>query len=118
MIEADTSYHLLLGRQWIHTHHCVPSTLHQCVKAHIRGKDVHITATKAPFAREEAHMAEAMFFDELSENNMEMVTRPRAVRLPKWEEYAVTNNPSIAKPKREKKVQKVTLPNGKRAYRL
>ena len=32
IIDADTSYNLLLGRPWIHANWIVPSTLHQCFK--------------------------------------------------------------------------------------
>jgi len=32
IIDADTSYNLLLGRPWIHTNWVVPSTLHHCFK--------------------------------------------------------------------------------------
>jgi hypothetical protein len=32
MIDADTSYNMLLGRPWIHNNWIVPSILHQCFK--------------------------------------------------------------------------------------
>ena len=32
VIDADTSYNLLLGRPWIHHNSIVPSTLHQVMK--------------------------------------------------------------------------------------
>jgi len=32
VINADTSYNLLLGRPWIHANWIVSSTLHQCLK--------------------------------------------------------------------------------------
>ena len=32
VIDADTSYNLLLGRPWIHVNWIVPSMLHQCFK--------------------------------------------------------------------------------------
>ena len=32
VIDADTSYNLLLGRSWIHANWIVPSILHQCFK--------------------------------------------------------------------------------------
>lgn len=113
--EADTSYRLLLGRQWIHTHNCVPSTLHQCVKAYVRGNDIHIPATIAPLARDEAYMAEAMFFDEVSEHGFEMITRPWAVRLPSWEEYELEDKPPVTGPKSRKQIERGTLPNRKKA---
>ena len=36
VIDADTSYNLLLGRPWIHRNSIVPSTLHQAMK-YIKG---------------------------------------------------------------------------------
>ncbi len=30
-IDGKGSYSLLLGRNWIHTNCCIPSTMHQCV---------------------------------------------------------------------------------------
>ena len=32
VINAETSYNLLLGRPWIHANWIIPSTLHQCFK--------------------------------------------------------------------------------------
>ena len=31
VIKGKGSYNLLLGRDWIHTNCCIPSTMHQCV---------------------------------------------------------------------------------------
>jgi hypothetical protein len=31
VIDGKGFYSLLLGRDWIHTNYCVPSTMHQCV---------------------------------------------------------------------------------------
>ena len=31
LIDGKRSYSLLLGRDWIHTNCCVPSTMHQCL---------------------------------------------------------------------------------------
>ncbi|PON51593.1 Aspartic peptidase domain containing protein, partial [Parasponia andersonii] len=62
VIEADVSYHLLLGRPWIHHNYVVPSTLHQCLKVIKGRKEVMIPATKAPFSQEEVHWVEAEFF--------------------------------------------------------
>ena len=79
MIDAEVSYHLLLGRPWIHKSYVVPSTLHQCVKA-IRGKkEVFIPATKALFLQEEAHWVETTFFDDIYEGIDEV--RPRGITL-------------------------------------
>ena len=34
VIDAPASYHLLIGRKWLHDHNLIPSTLHQCIKGH------------------------------------------------------------------------------------
>jgi hypothetical protein len=31
MVDIKGRYNVLLGRDWIHTNECVPSTLHQCI---------------------------------------------------------------------------------------
>lgn len=67
VITARTSYHLLLGRLWIHKHHVVPSTHYKCLKVIWRGKKVHVNASEASFKKYETHILEAAFFDELVE---------------------------------------------------
>lgn len=42
MIDVDALYHLFLGRFWINKNNCVPSTVHQCIKACIQGKNISI----------------------------------------------------------------------------
>ena len=46
VIDADTSYNMLLGRPWIHANWIVPSTLHQCFKY----VDEHELVVKTVFA--------------------------------------------------------------------
>ena len=109
VIEEDTSYHLLLGRPWIHAHNCIPSTLHQCLKANQRGKTIHVSATRAPFTSEEAHLAEAILFDETAYGEASLTMQPRGI--------------AIDQPKEEKEsgrcqVKRVILPGGRKAYRL
>ncbi|RYR38159.1 hypothetical protein Ahy_A09g043128 [Arachis hypogaea] len=33
VVDGNPSYHILLGRLWIHLHWCVPSSWHQCIKS-------------------------------------------------------------------------------------
>ena len=40
VIDALVSYHLLIGRKWLYTHHLIPFTWHHCIKGHWKGKDV------------------------------------------------------------------------------
>jgi len=50
VIDADTSYNLLLGRLWIHRDSIVPSTLHQVMKyANERGRVKILIAKTHPF---------------------------------------------------------------------
>ena len=114
MIEADVSYHILLGRPWIHRNYAVPSTLHQRLKAIKRKKEILILCTKAPFSQEEVHGVEATFFDDICNDPIE--SRPRGVTLTAHEE---TSDMEIDLIDQEKLViEKVVLPNGKRIYKL
>ena len=61
MIDARTSYNLLLGRPWIHGNGVVPSTLHQCSKFYQEGVKV-IQGDTKPFAEVESHFADAKFY--------------------------------------------------------
>ncbi|KAM1818814.1 hypothetical protein ACFX11_000569 [Malus domestica] len=61
VIDARTSYGLLLGRPWIHANGVVPSTLHQCLKFYQEGVKVIYGDTK-PFTEAESHFADAKFY--------------------------------------------------------
>ncbi|KAB2615234.1 hypothetical protein D8674_021822 [Pyrus ussuriensis x Pyrus communis] len=58
VIDARTSYSLLLGRPWIHANGVVPSTLHQCLKFYREGVKV-IQGDTKPFTEAESHFADA-----------------------------------------------------------
>ncbi|RYQ85669.1 hypothetical protein Ahy_B10g105248 [Arachis hypogaea] len=66
VVDGSSSYHILLGRLWIHLHRCVPSSWHQCIKSSWRGKDISISATVTPFDAGEAHLVDASFYEELA----------------------------------------------------
>ncbi|KAM1166249.1 hypothetical protein ACFX2G_026007 [Malus domestica] len=61
VIDARTSYGLLLGRPWIHANGVVPSTIHQCLKFYREGVKVVYGDTK-PFIEVESHFADAKFY--------------------------------------------------------
>ncbi|KAM2690737.1 hypothetical protein EV1_043866 [Malus domestica] len=61
VIDARTSYGLLLGRPWIHANGVVPSTLHQCLKFYQERVKVIYGDTK-PFTEAESHFADAKFY--------------------------------------------------------
>lgn len=97
VIDSQMSYHLLLGRPWIHRYKVVPSTYQECLKAIWRGKNVYINATGIPFQRDEAHFSEAQYFDEPAEEGEVIIVQPRGVLLPAWEDLEgnkMKTNPS------------------------
>jgi len=63
VIDARTSYRLLLGRPWLHEHGVVASTLHQCLKYYCDGEKK-INGDVKPFTKVESHFADARFFEE------------------------------------------------------
>ena len=64
VVKTKVSYHVLLGRPWLHKHRLVPSTYHQCVKGRSNGRMIRITANPSPFKQAEAHLIETMFYDQ------------------------------------------------------
>ena len=65
VINAEVSYHVLLGRPWLHKHRLIPSTYHQCIKGRLNGRPVRIPANRNPFSQGEVNFAETMFCNEL-----------------------------------------------------
>ncbi|CAL8174005.1 unnamed protein product [Prunus armeniaca] len=61
VIDAKTSYNLLLGRPWVHENGIVPSTLHQCFKFY-RGGVKKILGDVKPFNEAESYFADAKFY--------------------------------------------------------
>src|SRR3954470_12296159 len=68
VIDADTSYNLLLGRPWIHTNHIVPSILHQVVKyVDAQGRVHTLVAKRHPFKGVETHFTDSLLYQEVNE---------------------------------------------------
>ena len=65
VINLEVSYHVLLERPWLHKHHLIPSTYHQCVKGRLNGRPIRIPANPNPFSQGEVNFVEIMFYDEL-----------------------------------------------------
>ncbi|KAM2661513.1 hypothetical protein EV2_023811 [Malus domestica] len=61
VIDARTSYNLLLGRPWIHRNGVLPSTIHQCLKFYREGVKVIQGDTKA-LTKAESHFADPKFY--------------------------------------------------------
>ena len=65
VINAETSYNLLLGRLWIHRNFIVPSTLHQVMKyIDGDGKVRTLIAERHPFKRVENYFTPVLGFSE------------------------------------------------------
>ena len=81
------SYHVLLGRSWLHKYCLIPSTYHQCIKGRLNRRPVGIPANCNPFNQEEVNFAETMFYDKLEPDDESPTSgTPRAPILEEEEE--------------------------------
>ncbi|KAH0746485.1 hypothetical protein KY285_008142 [Solanum tuberosum] len=71
IIDAKTSYNLLLGRPWVHENGVVPSTLYQCMKYMKDGEVVKTDADINLFTESESYFADAKFYLDSGKSNME-----------------------------------------------
>ncbi|KAJ8615256.1 hypothetical protein MRB53_034628 [Persea americana] len=62
VIDALTSYNVLLGRPWLHENGIIPSTLHQCFKYFCKGIQKKVIADENPFTKAESYFADAKFY--------------------------------------------------------
>ncbi|MGV7988821.1 retropepsin-like aspartic protease, partial [Mycobacterium kansasii] len=67
VINAVTTYNLLLGRPWIHQYSIVPSTLHQCFKYCKDGIQCKVMADAKPYTEAESFFADASYYKGISE---------------------------------------------------
>src|SRR3954469_17922141 len=68
VIDADTSYNLLLGRPWIHKNHIMPSTLHQVMKyVDAQGQVCTLVAEQRPFKGVENYFTDALLYQDAHE---------------------------------------------------
>jgi hypothetical protein len=133
VIDSAVSYHVLLGRPWLHKHKLVSSTYHQCVKGRLNGKPIRIPANNTPFDETEVYFVEAAFYEDLAPAGESSTSRTMGTPLPAWEDIrdhpeADLRNMLELKRKRKEAVReaqdqrpkcvRVQLPNGKMVYRL
>ena len=132
VVNAEASYHVLLGRPWLHKYKLVSSTYHQCVKGRLNGKLIRIAANSSPFDQTEAHFVEAALYDDLASTGEPLIVRPCGTPLPAWED--IKDDPEVdlwellerKKKRKEREVEagsppqcvRVQLPNGCIVYRL
>src|SRR3954469_7116384 len=68
VIDADTSYNLLLGQPWIHRNHIVPSTLHQVMKyVDVQGQVRTLIAEQRPFKGVENYFIDVLLYQDAHE---------------------------------------------------
>ena len=84
VINSEVSYHVLLGRPWLHKHCLIPSTYHQCVKGRLNRRPVRIPTNHNPFSQREVNFVETMFYNELELDNESPM--PRTLGAPILEE--------------------------------
>jgi hypothetical protein len=133
VIDSTVSYHVLLGRPWLHKHKLVSSTYHQCVKGRLNGKPIRLLANNTPFDETEAHFMEVAFYEDLAPAGEASTSRTIGTPLPAWEDIgdhpkADLRNILELKRKRKEAISKaqdqrpeyirVQLPNRKMVYRL
>ncbi|KAL0458203.1 UNVERIFIED_CONTAM: hypothetical protein Slati_0447500 [Sesamum latifolium] len=62
VIDAKTSYNMLLGRPWLHEKFVVPSTWHQCFKYCRNGIVRKVLGDSKPFTEAESHFADTKYY--------------------------------------------------------
>ncbi|KAL0461279.1 UNVERIFIED_CONTAM: hypothetical protein Slati_0015500 [Sesamum latifolium] len=62
VIDAKTSYNMLLGRTWLHENFVIPSTWHQCFKYCQNGTVRKVLGDSKLFAEAESHFADAKYY--------------------------------------------------------
>src|SRR3954468_19750820 len=68
VIDAGTSYNILLGRPWIHKNHIVPSTLHQVMKyVDAQGQVCTLVAEQRHFKGVENYFTDALLYQDAHE---------------------------------------------------
>ncbi|KAJ1396106.1 Aspartic peptidase domain superfamily [Sesbania bispinosa] len=125
VVEGDSSYHLLLGRPWIHLHQCVPSTVHQCIKSNFREKEIEIPGVNASFEATKSHLIDASLFDEVAPQGSSQLKTEQGILLKDIKSYSepgYTPHPIQAfkrpKAKNPTRIENEYLPNGEVRWRV
>ncbi|KAG9453545.1 hypothetical protein H6P81_006449 [Aristolochia fimbriata] len=80
VIDARTSYNILLGIPWLHNNKVVPSTLHQCFKYYQDGEEKTVFADECPFTEAKASFADAKYYSEEKGATSSKAAPPKAVK--------------------------------------
>ncbi|KAL0405689.1 UNVERIFIED_CONTAM: hypothetical protein Slati_3882800 [Sesamum latifolium] len=73
IIDAKTSYNMLLGHPWLHENAVVPSTWHQCFKYCRNGIVKKVLDDSKPFTEAESHFADAKYYIEGAKKEKEVL---------------------------------------------
>ena len=123
VVKIEVSYHVLLGRPWLHKHRLVPSSYHQCVKGRLNDRMICIAANPSPFEQAEAHLVETMFYGQWASLRESTISKPRGTFVPKWEDIQDDPKPNLRellarkRKRREEKLlsqNQMTHPNASR----
>ena len=97
VIDAATSYNVLIGRPWLHENGVVPSTLHQCIKyKDPSGSVIRIFADKKPFTIAESFYADAKFyFEPIDKVSKPKSSLPLEQNIPKIEDVKSSSSRKI-----------------------
>ena len=76
VVKTEVSYHVLLGRPWLHKHQLIPSTYHQCVNGRLNGRMICIVANQSLFEQAKVHLVETMFYDQWAPSEENSVSKP------------------------------------------
>ena len=85
VIDAKTTYKLLIRRPWLHEYGVVPSTYHQCLKYFQDGQVKKIVVDHKPFTAAESHFVDAKFYledDTLKEAQVIVSPSSKVLYLP------------------------------------
>ena len=86
VVKTEVSYHILLGRPWLHKHCLIPSIYHRCMKGRLNGKMIWIATNPSLFEQAEAHLVETMFYDEWVPSGESSVSKLQDTFIPKWKD--------------------------------
>ena len=101
IIDAKTTYKLLIGRPWLHEYGVVPSTYNQCLKYFQDGQVKKIVADDKPFTVAKSHFTDAKFYLE-----DDMIEETQVVASPySKEEKPYSKAPRIDSPIEEKETK-------------
>ena len=109
VVRTEVSYHVLLGRPWLHKHRLVPSTYHQCVKGRLNGRMIRTATNPSPFEQVEAHLVETMFYDHWAPSGESSIAKSRGTFVRRWEDVQDDLEPDLRELLARKKKRKEAL---------